>query len=77
MAQAGPGNESLLRKARRDLRRHAYGPAPGHRDGRGMPLGLQLVGHPDRLDGLFSLGHAVEQSARGAAPVRSAGDPAP
>ncbi|MFE4750391.1 hypothetical protein ACFRIB_08890 [Streptomyces mirabilis] len=37
---------------------------PGHRDAQGMPLGLQLVGHPDRLEGLFSLGHAVEQAAR-------------
>nr|WP_168512157.1 amidase [Streptomyces sp. S1D4-11]QIY98891.1 amidase [Streptomyces sp. S1D4-11] len=37
---------------------------PGHRDVRGMPLGLQLVGHPDRLEGLFSLGHAVERAAR-------------
>ncbi|MDV9168945.1 amidase [Streptomyces sp. W16] len=37
---------------------------PGHRDGRGMPLGLQLVGHPDRLDRLFALGHAVELAAR-------------
>jgi len=35
---------------------------PGHRDGRGLPLGLQLIGHPDRLERLFSLGHAVEQS---------------
>ncbi|MEU6113419.1 amidase [Streptomyces sp. NPDC047117] len=50
---------------------------PGHRDGRCMPLGLQLVGHPDRLEELFTLGHAVEQSARDAAPARSAGDPAP
>ncbi|MFB7437797.1 amidase [Streptomyces mirabilis] len=37
---------------------------PGHRDAQGMPLGLQLVGHPDRLEGLFSLGHAVERAAR-------------
>jgi Asp-tRNA(Asn)/Glu-tRNA(Gln) amidotransferase A subunit family amidase len=37
---------------------------PGHRDARGMPLGVQLVGHPDRLEGLFSLGHAVERAAR-------------
>lgn len=37
---------------------------PGHRDGRGMPLGLQLVGHPDHLDRLFELGHAVELAAR-------------
>ncbi|MER5902896.1 amidase [Streptomyces mirabilis] len=37
---------------------------PGHRDAQGMPLGLQLVGHPDRLEGLFALGHAVEQAAR-------------
>jgi Asp-tRNA(Asn)/Glu-tRNA(Gln) amidotransferase A subunit family amidase len=37
---------------------------PGHRDGRGMPLGVQLIGHPDRLERLFALGHAVEQAAR-------------
>ncbi|MFF4133392.1 amidase [Streptomyces mirabilis] len=37
---------------------------PGHRDTQGMPLGVQLVGHPDRLEGLFSLGHAVERAAR-------------
>ncbi|MER5537173.1 hypothetical protein [Streptomyces mirabilis] len=37
---------------------------PGHRVAQGMPLGLQLVRHPDRLEGLFSLGHAVEQAAR-------------
>ncbi|MEU2742244.1 amidase [Streptomyces sp. NPDC007095] len=37
---------------------------PGHRDAQGMPLGVQLVGHPDRLEGLFSLGHAVERAAR-------------
>lgn len=38
--------------------------APGHRDAHGMPLGLQLIGHPDRLDRLFALGQAVEESAR-------------
>ncbi|MGW0580192.1 amidase [Streptomyces sp. NPDC002920] len=35
---------------------------PGHRDGRGMPLGLQLIGHPDRTDQLFALGHAMEEA---------------
>ncbi|MFF2124629.1 amidase family protein [Streptomyces olivochromogenes] len=43
------------------------GPAvtvPGHPDAQGMPLGLQLVGHPHRLEDLFSLGHAVERAAR-------------
>ncbi|WP_151484943.1 amidase [Streptomyces albicerus] len=37
---------------------------PGHRDGHGMPLGLQLIGHPERLERLFAIGHAVEQAAR-------------
>ena len=37
---------------------------PGHRNGQGMPLGLQLIGHPDRLERLFALGHAVERAAR-------------
>ncbi|MFC8661982.1 amidase [Streptomyces sp. NPDC057199] len=37
---------------------------PGHRNDDGMPLGLQLIGHPDRLERLFALGHAVEQAAR-------------
>ncbi|WP_413810704.1 amidase [Streptomyces sp. OE57] len=37
---------------------------PGHRDSQGMPLGLQLIGHPDRLDRLFALGHAFEEAAR-------------
>jgi Asp-tRNA(Asn)/Glu-tRNA(Gln) amidotransferase A subunit family amidase len=29
-----------------------------------MPLGLQLIGHPDRLERLFALGQAIEQAAR-------------
>jgi Asp-tRNA(Asn)/Glu-tRNA(Gln) amidotransferase A subunit family amidase len=37
---------------------------PGHQDARGMPLGLQLIGHPDRLERLFALGQAIEQAAR-------------
>ncbi|MFD6274426.1 amidase [Streptomyces sp. NPDC060209] len=37
---------------------------PGHRDGQGMPLGVQLIGHPDRLEQLFALGHVVELAAR-------------
>ena len=37
---------------------------PGHRDAGGMPLGLQLIGHPDQLDRLFALGHAVEEAIR-------------
>jgi Asp-tRNA(Asn)/Glu-tRNA(Gln) amidotransferase A subunit family amidase len=37
---------------------------PGYRENQGMPLGLQLIGHPHRVDHLFSLGHAIEQSAR-------------
>ncbi|MFD7503744.1 amidase [Streptomyces sp. NPDC059850] len=45
---------------------------PGHRDGHGLPLGLQLIGHPDRLERLFSLGHAMER-AIGQAPGRATG----
>ncbi|WP_406135187.1 amidase [Streptomyces sp. NBC_01089] len=37
---------------------------PGHLDRRGMPLGVQLIGHPDRPEQLFALGHAVELAAR-------------
>ncbi|MEU4893227.1 amidase [Streptomyces sp. NPDC044780] len=37
---------------------------PGHRNGAGLPLGLQLIGHPERLDRLFALGHAIEKAAR-------------
>ncbi|MFB8267562.1 amidase [Streptomyces sp. NPDC055955] len=37
---------------------------PGHRTDQGLPLGLQLIGHPDRLEQLFVLGHAMEQAAR-------------
>ncbi|WP_063726965.1 amidase [Streptomyces sp. RTd22] len=42
---------------------------PGHRDGRGMPLGLQLIGHPDRLERLFALGHAIEEAIGATGPV--------
>ncbi|MGW2327574.1 amidase [Streptomyces sp. NPDC001700] len=42
---------------------------PGHRDGHGLPLGLQLIGHPDRLEGLFSLGHAMERAIAAMGPV--------
>ena len=42
---------------------------PGHRDGPGMPVGLQLIGHPDRLERLFSLGHAIERAIGATAPV--------
>ncbi|MFD5751571.1 amidase family protein [Streptomyces sp. NPDC127033] len=37
---------------------------PGHRDDSGLPLGLQLVGHPERPEALFALGHAIEVAAR-------------
>ncbi|MFB6675392.1 amidase [Streptomyces sp. NPDC056390] len=37
---------------------------PGRTNDQNMPLGLQLVGHPDRLDHLFELGHALETAAR-------------
>lgn len=43
---------------------------PGHRDGQGMPLGLQLLGHPDRMERLFALGHALETAARAVQTIR-------
>ncbi|MEV7872246.1 amidase [Streptomyces sp. NPDC088124] len=36
---------------------------PGHQDSAGLPLGLQLIGHPDRLSPLFALAHDLEQQA--------------
>ncbi|MEV0635914.1 amidase [Streptomyces sp. NPDC050619] len=39
---------------------------PGHTDAEGMPLGLQLIGHPDRVDVLFAIGERLEGLARGA-----------
>ncbi|GAF47711.1 amidase [Rhodococcus wratislaviensis] len=38
---------------------------PGRFDGQGMPLGIQLIGHPERLDRLFALGHTIEHAAHG------------
>ncbi|MEV0777818.1 amidase [Streptomyces sp. NPDC050428] len=35
---------------------------PGHRNGQGMPLGMQLIGHPDRLEQLFALSSAMEHA---------------
>ncbi|MGP4046244.1 amidase [Streptomyces sp. 2A115] len=52
---------------------------PGHTDDGGMPLGLQLIGHPHRVDQLFALGERLEALARETtplAPVRS-GRPTP
>ncbi|MCX4902841.1 amidase [Streptomyces sp. NBC_00878] len=33
---------------------------PGHRDPHGMPLGLQLIGHPDRVSRLLGVARIVE-----------------
>ncbi|MGW1787213.1 amidase family protein, partial [Streptomyces sp. NPDC002143] len=35
---------------------------PGHRDPHGMPLGLQLVGHPDRVGRLLGAARRAEES---------------
>ncbi|MER5182224.1 amidase [Streptomyces sp. NPDC002896] len=37
---------------------------PGYTDDEGMPLGLQLIGHPERVDLLFALGERLERLAR-------------
>ncbi|MFD4599813.1 amidase [Streptomyces sp. NPDC058464] len=37
---------------------------PGHRDPHGLPLGLQLVGHPDRVGRLLGVARAVEEAVR-------------
>ncbi|MDW6064435.1 amidase [Streptomyces sp. FXJ1.4098] len=37
---------------------------PGHRDPRGMPLGLQLVGHPDRVGRLLGIAHRADEAIR-------------
>ncbi len=37
---------------------------PGHRDPRGMPLGLQLVGHPDRVGRLLGAAARAEEAIR-------------
>ncbi|MEU5031921.1 amidase [Streptomyces milbemycinicus] len=37
---------------------------PGHRDPRGMPLGLQLVGHPDRVARLLGAAARAEEAIR-------------
>ncbi|MER5789290.1 amidase [Streptomyces sp. NPDC001980] len=37
---------------------------PGHRDPQGLPLGLQLVGHPDRVGRLLGVARAVEEAVR-------------
>ncbi|MBC9725113.1 amidase [Streptomyces sp. TRM68367] len=38
---------------------------PGHRDPHGMPLGLQLIGHPDRADRLLGIARHTETLIRG------------
>jgi Asp-tRNA(Asn)/Glu-tRNA(Gln) amidotransferase A subunit family amidase len=46
---------------------------PGHRNSQGLPLGLQLIGHPNRLERLFAVGYAMEQAhPTGASPLPSA-----
>ncbi|MET9387028.1 amidase [Streptomyces sp. NPDC002928] len=35
---------------------------PGQRNSQGLPLGLQLIGHPNRLERLFAAGYAMEQA---------------
>jgi Asp-tRNA(Asn)/Glu-tRNA(Gln) amidotransferase A subunit family amidase len=37
---------------------------PGHRDPAGMPLGLQLVGHPDRVGRLLGVARLAEETTR-------------
>ncbi|NGO12163.1 amidase, partial [Streptomyces sp. HC44] len=37
---------------------------PGHRDANGMPLGLQLVGHPDRVGRLLGIARHMETLVR-------------
>jgi Asp-tRNA(Asn)/Glu-tRNA(Gln) amidotransferase A subunit family amidase len=34
---------------------------PGARDADGLPLGLQLLGHPDHEDALLAAGRRLEQ----------------
>jgi Asp-tRNA(Asn)/Glu-tRNA(Gln) amidotransferase A subunit family amidase len=41
---------------------------PGYSDAAGMPLGLQLIGHPDRVDRLFAIGQRIESRARETTP---------
>ncbi|MER7690908.1 hypothetical protein [Streptomyces sp. NPDC097610] len=43
---------------------------PGHRDPHGMPLGLQLIGHPDRVSRLLGMARHTEELIR-----RTAGSP--
>jgi Asp-tRNA(Asn)/Glu-tRNA(Gln) amidotransferase A subunit family amidase len=37
-----------------------------------MPLGLQLIGHPDRVDRLFAIGEQLERLARETPPPKPA-----
>lgn len=37
---------------------------PGYTDADGMPLGLQLIGHPHRVDRLFEIGEWIERLVR-------------
>ncbi len=43
---------------------------PAGLDGQGLPLGLQLIGRPFDEEGLFSLGHVIEQAAGRFSPPR-------
>ncbi|HEX4788737.1 MAG TPA: hypothetical protein VH372_09770, partial [Actinospica sp.] len=36
---------------------------PGWTDGEGLPLGIQLIGHPDRVDRLLDVADRVERLA--------------
>ncbi|MEV7872046.1 amidase family protein [Streptomyces sp. NPDC088124] len=43
---------------------------PGHRDPDGMPLGLQLVGHPERVGRLLGIARRTEQLIAGTSLAR-------
>ena len=43
---------------------------PAGKDSQGLPLGLQLIGHPFGEETLFSLGEVIEQAAGRFTPAR-------
>ncbi|EHI39685.1 hypothetical protein OPAG_01575 [Rhodococcus opacus PD630] len=45
---------------------------PGRLDGQGMPLGIQLIGHPSRVERLLALGSGIEETGRRGHEVTSA-----
>ena len=45
---------------------------PGRLDGQGMPLGIQLIGHPSHVERLLSLGSGIEETGRRRHEVTSA-----